>query len=190
MFSNFTQLLRARRTQRQYTKATVSNQQKKLLEEALLRSPTSRNNRPWTFWFIEDLATLNKLSKSKKAGSAMIKDCALAVVVGADSTKSDVWIEDCAIASTLLQLQAQDLGLGSCWVQIRLRESSQESVSSEDFVKGVLKIEESSTKIAAIISIGEPVKERAPLPYDQLLFTSLHKGSEVSKEQIPTNNLR
>ena len=39
----------------------------------------------------------------------------------ADPLASDVWIEDASIASIMIQLQAEDLGLGSCWVQVRER---------------------------------------------------------------------
>ena len=45
----------------------------------------------------------------------------LAVVICADETLNDAWIEDCSIASILLQLTAQSIGLGSCWIQIRNR---------------------------------------------------------------------
>ena len=50
-----------------------------------------------------------------------IADAALAVVVVADPLASDVWIEDASIASIYLQLQAEDMGRGNCWVQVRVR---------------------------------------------------------------------
>ena len=67
---------------------------------------------------------LAKLSVCKPAGAAFLKDCALAVVVLANVMESDVWVEDASIASIYMQLQAEDLGLGSCWCQIRIRNVS------------------------------------------------------------------
>jgi len=45
--------------------------------------------------------------------------------------KSDVWIEDAAIASIVLHLAATASGLGSCWVQIRLREHDAQQTAQE-----------------------------------------------------------
>ena len=57
----------------------------------------------------------------------------------ANETLNDVWIEDCSIASILLQITAHSLGLGSCWVQIRNRMHSA-SVSAEKYLQGLLNI--------------------------------------------------
>ena len=54
-------------------------------------------------------------------GASFLGDAALAIVVTADPLASDVWIEDASIASLMIQLQAEDMGLGSCWIQIRER---------------------------------------------------------------------
>ena len=56
------------------------------------------------------------MSYCKEQASQFIADAALAVVVVADPLASDVWIEDASIASIYLQLQAEDMGLGRCWV--------------------------------------------------------------------------
>ena len=57
----------------------------------------------------------------RASGADFLKDAPLAIVVLADPLASDVWIEDASIASILIQLQAEDLGLGSCWIQVRER---------------------------------------------------------------------
>ncbi len=49
----------------------------------------------------------------------------------------DVWIEDCSIASLILHLAASDLGLGSCWVQIRKREHDANR-TAEEYTKNLL----------------------------------------------------
>ena len=47
--------------------------------------------------------------RDREMGAAFLADAAMAVVVMADPLASDVWIEDAAIASIMIQLQAEDL---------------------------------------------------------------------------------
>jgi hypothetical protein len=54
------------------------------------------------------------LSQSKEHGSSFLKTGTWHRVCG-DETKTDVWVEDCSIASIIVQLTAQSLGLGTCW---------------------------------------------------------------------------
>ena len=84
-------------------------------------APSSKRSNCWQFIVVDDKDTLEKLSFCKESGAAFVKDAALAIVVTADPLASDVWIEDASIASIMIQLQAEDLGLGSCWVQVRER---------------------------------------------------------------------
>ena len=82
---------------------------------------------------------LAKLSVCKPAGAAFLKDCALAVVVLANVMESDVWVEDASIASIYMQLQAEDLGLGSCWCQIRNRQMEDDTDAAQ-YVRGLLDV--------------------------------------------------
>lgn len=166
------ELLRNRRSIRKYTNQKVEPEKIEILREALLRSPTSRNRNAWKFWIVEDEKTLTKLADAKKSGSKLIAGAPLAIVIGADSTKTDVWVEDCSIASIIAQLTAQSLGLGSCWIQIRLRESLEKS--SETYVKELLGCDESIV-IESIISTGYADEEKAPIAKE-----SLTKGAIVS----------
>ena len=100
------------------------------------------------------------------------RDAALAVVVCGDGTQSDVWIEDCSIASILVQLTAQSLGLGSCWVQIRQRQHA-EKITSEQYIQERLGIP-SQVNVESIIAIGYPVEQREPLPREQLKTAKVH----------------
>ncbi len=115
------EILRKRRSIRKYRDKDIEPEIVELLKEAALRSPTSRNFRPWRFVFVENRGKLEALSKAKPSGSSFLAGARLGVVVCADEDESDVWIEDCSIASIILQLVGESLGLGSCWIQIRLR---------------------------------------------------------------------
>ena len=104
---------------------------------------------------------LEKLSSAKESGSSFLKDAALGVVVAAKQGESDVWVEDCSIASIILQLAGCSLGLGSCWIQIRNRRHSN-SMSAEDYVKQTLALPDEFL-VECIISFGYPDEEKRPV---------------------------
>ena len=114
-------LLRKRRSIRQYQKKQITQQEIEQLIKAALMSPSSRNLKPWEFIIVSDPDMLERLSLSKTHGSKFLKGAALGIVVLADPSKSDVWIEDAANTSLILHLTAESLQLGSCWIQIRNR---------------------------------------------------------------------
>jgi len=160
------QMLRNRRSIRQFTPQEVPQEKIIQLQEALLRAPTSRGKQPWNFIFVEDRELLEKMGRAKTHGSAFVAGAALGVVICADEELSDVWIEDSAIAAITLQYAAHDLGLGSCWVQIRNR-LHDDKTSSETFLKKLLEINDSS-RILCMIGIGFSNEEKSGLPQTQL----------------------
>lgn len=162
------ELIRKRRSIRSFTGQPLDPQSVELLAETLLRAPSSRNINPWEFVLVDDPALLEQLATAKQHGSAFLKGAALAVVICADETKSDVWVEDCSIAAILVQLTAQSLGLGSCWAQIRNRQHDRQ-VASEQFVQQLLGIP-AHVKVEAIIGIGHPAEKRSPLAASQLEY--------------------
>jgi len=165
-------ILRNRRSIRRYKDREIEKEKIELLKEAALRSPSSRGINPWRFIFITDKALLESLSRAKERGSSFLKGAALGVVVTAVREESDVWVEDCSIASIILQLVGSSLGLGSCWIQIRKRGHSS-NLTAEDYVKQVLGLSEDFL-VQSIISFGYPdeVKRLVPagdLQYDKIL---------------------
>ena len=167
------QLLKQRRSCRKYQAKEVSSQDIETLLHAALMSPSSKRSNPWEFISITDKETLEKLSHCKEHSSAFIAEAPLAIVILANVEKSDVWVEDCSIAATLLQLVAEDLGLGSCWIQIRNRFTKNHKISSNDFVKELLHIPENYT-VEAVISIGHKMEERKPFDEERLQKEKLH----------------
>ncbi|MCB2216452.1 nitroreductase family protein [Desulfofustis glycolicus] len=154
----FIDLLRSRRSIRQFEKRPVDQEKIDMLIEAALRAPTSRGLNPWEFIFVTEPDTLEKLAGAKAHGSSFVKNGALAVVVCAHPEKSDVWVEDTAIASIILHLAAADLGLGSCWVQIRKRDHDDQT-TAEDYVKNLLCLDPSLV-VEAVIAIGYPAETK------------------------------
>ena len=131
---NFHELLVNRHSIRKYTDTEIPGDYVKTILEAALMAPSSKRSQPWQFVVVEEKRMLETLSHCKEAGAAPIAHCSLAIVVTADPEKGDAWIEDAAIAATYMQLQAEDLGLGSCWIQIRGRFTA-DGMSADEYVK-------------------------------------------------------
>jgi nitroreductase len=169
----FIELLKKRRSIRQFQDKPVEQEKIDTLVEAMLRSPSSRNIRPWEFVVVTDPQTIGELSQAKPHGASFMKNAPLAIVVCADQTKSDVWIEDCSIAALIVHLEATDLGLGSCWVQIRKREHS-DGISSEKYVKNLLGLrDEMAVEAMVVIGYGREVKDGHPtssLMYEKVSY--------------------
>lgn len=168
-------LLRKRRSIRKFTAQGIEPEKMDVLKEALLRSPSSRNFHPWQFVIVDDKGKLEELSRSKMSGSTLLKGAAACVVICGSEDISDVWIEDCAVAAILLQMTAQSFGLGSCWVQIRNRHSSQ-GVSSEDYVRKALGITD-NMRVASIIALGYPAEKKEPVRFEKLAADKFHINS-------------
>jgi len=167
-------LLRKRRSVRKYRDEEIKPEVVELLKEAALRSPTSRNFRPWRFVFVEDRGKLAALSRAKPSGSSFLAGARLGVVVCADDGESDVWIEDCSIASIILQLAGLSLGLGSCWIQIRLR-MHDDSATSEEHVRSVLGLSE-KLRVESMIAFGYPDEELEPVLAEELHREKILRG--------------
>ena len=171
----FLSLIQKRRSIRRYLPWPVEKEKIDILIEAALRAPSSRGFNPWKFIFVTKRDLLKKLSETKEHGSSFLRNATLGIVVCADAIKSDVWVEDASIASIFIQLAAESIGLGSCWIQIRERIHNDEKTAQE-YISEILNIP-SDLKVESIIAVGHPEKRKPPhakknLQYDKIYLDS------------------
>ena len=172
--NNLHQLLLQRHSIRRYKDTPVDAEDVRTILEAALLAPSSKSVRPWQFVVVEDKEMLSRLAGCRQFGTKPLSSAAFAVVVTVDTTKTDVFVEDASIAAVLMHLQAADLGLGSCWVQVRNRfDASGES--SETVVRELLGIPE-EMGVECIVTFGHIDEERNPVDPDKLLWEKIHIG--------------
>ena len=169
---NFSELIRLRRSMRKFTPELLTSDEVKLLLRAALMSPTSKGLHSWEFVVVDDAAALHSLSTAKAQGGEFLSGAPLAVVVLGDPAVSDVWIEDASVATTQLLLQAEDLGLGACWIQIRDRKDA-EGGDAEENVRRILGIP-SHLRVLNIVAVGHKDMERKPFNEERLLWEKVH----------------
>lgn len=178
---SFATLIKNRRSIRKFTDQLLLPEQVELILKAALMAPASKRSNPWQFVVIEDKEMLKKLAACKSTGSAFLADCTLAIVVIANVMESDVWIEDASVASIYMQLQVEDLGLGSCWCQIRNRQA-EDDTDSNIYVCNLLNIPY-QLDVLSIIGIGYKDQVRKPFDETHLQWEKIHLGTYTMPEE-------
>lgn len=157
---------------RKFTDEPLSPDEVAVLLKSALMAPSSKGKHAWHFIVVDDKAMLEKLSMCKAQGSDFLAGAPIAVVVVGDPEQSDVWIEDASVAATILLYQAEDLGLGACWIQVRERYTA-EGEPSDNIVRFLLDIPE-PLRVLSIIAIGHKGMERKPFNEERLLWDKTH----------------
>jgi nitroreductase len=169
--NTFADLIKNRRSVRQFTEDQLKAGEVEMIVRAALMAPTSKNCRAWKFILIENKEMLRQLALSKTSGAAFLEHCALAIVVLSDPVQSAAPVEDAAIAAAFIQLQAEDLGLGSCWCQIAGRETA-DGQDSEQYVRDLLSIP-FQYGITCIIAVGRKLQAGKPHDEEHLLWENV-----------------
>ena len=146
------EVLLKRRSTRKFTSRRIEPEKIEKLMQAALLSPTSRNLHSCEFIVIEDEKMIKKLAVSKPHGADFLVGAPLGIVIIGNTDTTDVWVEDASIAAIDVQLEAENLGLGSCWIQIRGRQYSKNKTAGE-YVSGLLDIP-GHYEVEAIIAVG------------------------------------
>ena len=161
-----------RRSIRKYKRQSVEREKVDRLLTAALLAPSSRGRRPWEFLVVDEPGELFDLSQAKAHGSDFVKDAPVAVVVIADTNKSDACVEDTSIAISYMQLEAERMNLGSCWVQIRMRETKGKK-SSEAYIRHLFNIPDNYL-VEAIVTFGYKGEEKVGHRMDEMDLDKVH----------------
>ncbi len=116
---DFLDLARRRCSVRAFEKRPVEPDKVDRILEAARVAPTARNLQPYRLLVLDEPDALARLSKACRTF-----DAPLAIVVIGDN--NEVWVRpydakdsldiDASIVTAHMMLEAEDLGLGSCWV--------------------------------------------------------------------------
>ena len=172
--SNFSTLAQLRRSHRKFTEEEISAEDVRLILRAALMSPTSKGRRDWQFVVVDDKIDIEKIADAKSNGSLFVKDAPLVVVVLGDPLANDCWVEDASIAAISMQYQAEDLGLGSCWVQMRGRGLSDGTIA-DVVIRGILDIPENLSCLC-VLAFGHKADDRKSQNEDRLKWENVHVG--------------
>lgn len=145
-------------------KAIEQDQLDKILEAGRL-APSATNQQAWKFVLVTDPELRQQMVPACR-NQAFVGQAPLVMVVCSNEIKDmpcgqPARTIDCAIALSYMQLQAAELGIGSCWL----------GAFSADQVREVLHIPE-EYQIVAVSPFGYPAaegRERSRKPLEQLV---------------------
>ncbi len=167
--------IRTRRTIRIYDRErTLTPEQVQVIMEAALRAPSSKNKHTTQFVLVDDRETLERLSYMREKGCVFLKDVPLGIVVLGSPMECDHWIADASLAAGYLQLQAWELGLGSCWAEVEGR-TTPNGQDSAEYVRQVLDIPY-QLEVLCIIGVGYVNGEAPERPVESLRWEQIHLG--------------
>lgn len=163
-----------RRSVRQYTDERIPDDVLDKILYAGLAAASSKNRRPWEFVVVRDKSMLSKLGECRPNAGNLLGKCDTAIVVAANSELVDVWVEDCASAMTQMHLMADALGVGSCWLQVRLRTAPDGTRETQDVIRELLGIPEKYS-VMAILTLGMPDNHPGARTVDDLQLSKIHR---------------
>ncbi len=165
-------MIRVRRSHRKFAAQPVEQQKVDAILKAGLLAPSGKSVYPCEFVVVDEPSVLAKIAHSKAHGAALVEHAPLAVVVVADTSKTDVWIEDASIATTLIMLEAENQGLGACWVQIRQR-GTEDGVPATENLRKLLNLKPEH-EVLAVVAIGYKAEEKPARTDADLKFEKIH----------------
>lgn len=162
---DFFELVKKRRSLRKFSDRKVERHTVEKILEAALTAPSSRNSRSTRFLVVEDRDLIKHMSYMRDYGSAFMAEAPVAILVMGDKNATDLWLDNCAISATFLQLAAEAEGLGSCWVHVEGREHAKgrpEMGNAESYLRTFLPIPE-NCGVECVIAMGySPYTEVKP----------------------------
>ena len=163
----FKEVLTKRRSVRKFLPEVPSREVLLDIVRDALTAPSSRNMHTTRFIIID--------------GSSFMTGAPAAIVIMGDTTKTDLWRENCAISATMLQLSIVNHGLASCWVHVAGRpclQAEPDGVKAEEYLKSFLEIPE-GCEIECVVALGYSDFEPKPLPeWDSEATILWHTKSE------------
>lgn len=158
---DFLEVIEKRHSVRKYSDKAVDKEILDAIVRVAQTAPSSRNSKSSAFMIVEDRDTLDALSQMRDYGSALLSGAPAAIVVLGDETKTDLWVDNCAISSTFIQLAVTAMDLVSCWVHCNGRpryKENPEGPKAEDYVRELLGVKE-GLRPYCVVAIGYPVEE-------------------------------
>ncbi len=162
----FKKILDSRRSTRKFLPRKVEHDKLQRIVDMALQAPSSRNTRSTRLLVVEKPEQLERIASMRDYGSAFVKDAPAAIIVAGDRDASDLWLDNCAITATTLQLAAVDEGLASCWVHVNARpclKDQPDGRKADDYLREFLPIPE-HYGILCVVALGYSDFHPAPLP--------------------------
>ena len=158
---DFLQVIEKRKTFRRYSDRPVEREILEAIVKVAQTAPSSRNSKSSAFMIIEDRDTIDALSQMRDYGASPLKSAQAAILVMGDMDKTDLWVDNCAISATFIQLAVTAMDLVSCWIHINNRpmlKDEPQGRKADDYVSELLGLKDGMHPYC-VVAIGYPEEE-------------------------------
>lgn len=161
-------LIKDRRSIRQYNDDTVDRELIKELLKYSLMGPSYKSARPIEFLVVDDKETIAKLSNVGSFSTKYVADVPMVVLILANTETTNTWVEESAISAAYFQLLAKEEGLDTCWVTLKDGETP-DGEKIQDYLNSFLNIPKHLNAVCMIpVGYGnERVRKRKDFEVDE-----------------------
>ena len=153
-------LIKKRRSIREYTNQMVTDSDVKTMLEAAMAAPSANNSQPWDFIVVRSEELRQQLAKMK-TWSYMCAGASVVFAVCGDEKRSRHWVEDTSAATENLLLAAAGLDLGAVWIAVYPQPEY------EEHVRNLLGIPD-TLRVLCLVAVGHPAESKPPrTQYDE-----------------------
>ena len=171
-------IIKERKSARKYLDKPIDRDKIELCIEAARLAPSSDNMQPWRFIVLDDRDLIKKLTKGVCTGisrrTRFIGNAAAIIVIlaelniivhriGAAIFGTQHYLLDIGIAGEHIVLQAQELGIGTCWINLFNARAAQK----------ILNVPQ-KYRVVSLIAMGYPAESatryRPDHPMEKILF--------------------
>ncbi len=150
--------IQSRRSIRKYAPSPVEPEKLARIAEAFRLAPSARNLQNWKLLIIQTPEIRERVRSCCKSAPTFLQEAPV-ILVACDSSQAlmpcghRVDSVDLSIAMSFAMLEAQELGLGTCWMGSFLEEPLRQALQLPE-----------GTSIAAITPLGYPAESPDPRP--------------------------
>jgi nitroreductase len=144
--------IKNRRSYRDFLDKAVEAYKLNEILKAAQFAPTARNLRLWEFIVVKNKKTRDKLSQTKTNSRFANQAPVILVIASKDDGQTNYWVEDGSIAAAFIYLEAENQGLGTCFIQV-FNSLRPDGSSCEKYVKKILGIPE-KVHVLCLMPIG------------------------------------
>ncbi len=164
---NVLEAIDSRRSIREFTEETISEQDLKTILKAGFQAPSAHNREPREYVVVKDPETIEKIVEFHEHAK-MLPKAGCGIVICGDKTKQDVFgflISDCSASIQNMLLASHGLGLGAVWCGLYPREHLMEGTTD------VLNLPEHIVPVGLVV-VGET--EEKPSAVDRYNEDKVH----------------
>ena len=172
MANELFELARRRRSCRKYTGETIPDAVVDEILKIALLAPSSWGGHPIEFVVVRDKDMIKKIARCKRMGAPPLLQADVAIVVMANTSGLELWIEDAAVASTYILLAAEQFNVGACWIHIRDRAGQRFTADAE--IRQLLGVPDNFS-VLNVVALGGKGEHKSARTESDLPFQNIHR---------------